>query len=207
MELFWKISLSFPTVIPGFLLCLACVYWLLTVVGLFDADIVDVEVAAPLEGMSGVLFRLGLVGLPLTLVLTILFFFTWLFSYFSCLLLFNLVDTGILRFLLGTVLLIGSIAVSIPVTGKVTKPIRPLFRSLTAPQCTSLLGQTVVVRSEKVTPRHGEALFADGGAGLILKVRAAESDGFKRGDRVILLSYSEVENTYNVISEQEFYRA
>lgn len=207
MELFWAVSLGFPVVIPSFLLCLAGIYWLLTTVGLFDMDLVEGDGAAPLASVSGLLFKLGLAGLPLTLVLTVLFFLTWLFSYFSCLALFHLVEAGMLRHFLGAILLAGSFTTAIPATGKLTLPLRPLFRNLAAPPGTSLLGQVAIVRSEKVTSRHGEALFADGGAGLILRIRAPETEGFKRGDRVVLLSYCEAEHSYGVISEQELYGA
>ena len=67
-----------------------------------------------------------------------------------------------------------------------------------------MLGQTAVVRSGRVTLSHGEALLENGGAGLILRVRADEACGFKRGDRVVLLEYLEAEHAYRVITEDEF---
>jgi len=68
----------------------------------------------------------------------------------------------------------------------------------------SVLGQTAVVRSGRVTLQQGEVALEDGGAGLILRVRADESYGFKRGDRVVLLEYLEAEHAYRVVSEDEF---
>jgi hypothetical protein len=50
----------------------------------------------------------------------------------------------------------------------------------------------------------GEATVEDGGAGLIVKVRAFKDEVFARGDKVVLLEYIEAENIYKVISEQEF---
>ena len=47
-------------------------------------------------------------------------------------------------------------------------------------------------------------MLEDGGAGLILKVRADEALGLKRGDRVVLLEYLEAQHAYRVITEDEF---
>jgi hypothetical protein len=47
-------------------------------------------------------------------------------------------------------------------------------------------------------------VLEDGGAGLILRVRADEALGFKRGDRVVLLEYLAAEHAYRVITEEEF---
>jgi len=67
-----------------------------------------------------------------------------------------------------------------------------------------VLGQTAVVRSGRVTLEHGEAVLENGGAGLILRVRADEARAFKRGDRVVLLEYLEAQHAYRVITEDEF---
>jgi len=73
-----------------------------------------------------------------------------------------------------------------------------------APNSRSVIGQTAIVRSGRVTLEHGEAILQDGGAGLILRVRADEALAFKRGDRVVLLEYLEAQHAYRVITEAEF---
>ncbi|MNQ46815.1 hypothetical protein D3C85_606410 [compost metagenome] len=60
------------------------------------------------------------------------------------------------------------------------------------------------MRSGTVSPQFGEADLDDQGAGLILRVRADAAQGFKRGDRVVLLQYLEAEHAYRVVSEDEF---
>ncbi|HEK2625734.1 TPA: ubiquinone biosynthesis protein UbiH, partial [Proteus mirabilis] len=44
------------------------------------------------------------------------------------------------------------------------------------------VGKFAVVRSEYVTESKGEALLEDGGAGLILQIRAPATENIKRGD-------------------------
>ena len=86
----------------------------------------------------------------------------------------------------------------------ICRPLRPLFHKVEAISSKSVLGQVAVVRSGRVTASHGEAVLEDGGAGLILRVRADEALGFKRGDRVVLLEYLAAEHAYRVITEEEF---
>ena len=79
-----------------------------------------------------------------------------------------------------------------------------LIVKLRPPVPPSLLGRVGTVISPEVDARQGRAEFADGGAGLILQVRAAPPGGFGRGDRVVLLEHDAAANTYLVISESQF---
>src|SRR5690606_4287816 len=94
MQEFIHTSLSFPTVILSVLLGVAVAYWMLAALGLAGDDplelagVIDGDVGA-MEGLAGFLVKFGLGGIPTTLVLTILFFFAWLLSYFTGLLLLN----------------------------------------------------------------------------------------------------------------------
>ncbi|TBU94497.1 OB-fold-containig protein [Phytopseudomonas dryadis] len=205
MDIFLQISLAFPTLVFSFLLCLAVVYWIIVAFGLLEIDVLDVDADSALEGSTAVLLsKLKLSGVPLTLVLTLLFFFAWCFCYFAELLVLSQLPLGWLRYPLGAVLAVVALLLALPVCGVICAPLRPLFLKLEVTSSKSVLGQTAVVRSGRVTPNHGEALLADGGAGLILRVRADEAQGFKRGDRVVLLEYLEAEHAYRVITEDEF---
>ncbi|WP_439887763.1 hypothetical protein ACSX1C_00460 [Pseudomonas sp. MBLB4123] len=209
MENFLLASFAFPTVIFSFLLCVAVLYWCVAALGILEVDLLDIEADSTLdsvqpEGLAGLLLRLGLNGVPVTLVLTLLFFFAWMASYFVELLLLRHLPLGVLRYPLGLLMAFAALVVAVPVSAALCRPLRPLFRKLEATSSKSVLGQTAVVRSGRVTPSQGEALLEDGGAGLILRVRAEEARGFKRGDRVVLLEYLEGEHAYRVITEDEF---
>ncbi|HLA32675.1 MAG TPA: hypothetical protein VJ047_16775 [Pseudomonas sp.] len=211
MEIFLQTALSFPTALFSFLLCVAILYWCVAALGIFEVDLLDIEADSALdnqalqpEGFAGLLLKLGLHGVPLTLVLTLLLFFAWVLSYFVELLLLRYLPLGFLRYPLGLVVVFAALLLAVPVSSALCKPLRPLFRKLEATSSTSVLGQTAVVRSGRVTLSHGEALLENGGAGLILRVRADEACGFKRGDRVVLLEYLEAEHAYRVITEDEF---
>lgn len=209
MELFLHSALAFPTVLFSFLLCLAVLYWLVAALGILEIDVLDGDFAGDgegleLEGLAGLLLRLGLGGVPVTLMLTLLVFFAWFASYFVELLLLRHLPLGWLRYPLGLAVAAAALLPAVPLTGMLCRPLRRLFRKVEAPSARSLLGQVATVRSGTVSPRFGEADLDDQGAGLILRIRADESAGFRRGDRVVLLQYLEAEHAYRVVSEDEF---
>ena len=211
MELFIQTALSFPVVLLSFALCVAILYWLVAAMGILDVDLLDIEVDSSLEnhslqpeGLAGLLLKLGLNGVPVTLILTLLFFFAWLLCYFVELFLLRFLPLGILRYPLGLLVIAAALIAVVPMVSLLVRPLRPLFLKLEATTSKSVLGQVAIVRSGRVTAAQGEATLEDGGAGLILRVRADEAHGFKRGDRVVLLEYLEAEHAYRVITEDEF---
>ena len=113
MELFLQTALSFPTAIYSFLLCVAVIYWLVVAAGLLEVDLLDVEADSMMEGgqtegLAGLLYRLKLDGVPVTLVLTLLFFFAWFACYFIELWLLRHLPLGILRYPFGLVVIAGA---------------------------------------------------------------------------------------------------
>ncbi|CAN7668514.1 DUF1449 family protein [Aquipseudomonas alcaligenes] len=206
MDIFLQTALSFPTVLFSFLLCLAIIYWAIVALGLVEVDLLNVEADSLLsgEGVAALLSKLKLNDIPVTLVLSVLALFGWLLTYFAELLILRHLPLGLLRYPMGLVVAVVALGLSLPVAAAVCSPLRPLFRKAEATTSKSVLGQTAVIRSGRVTLEHGEAVLEDGGAGLILKVRAEEAKGFKRGDRVVLLEYLEAQHAYRVITEDEF---
>ncbi len=207
---------SFPTVIYTVILFVAVLYWLCAAFGLLDLELLDVD-ASGLEGQlhahaehsfaetfAGILLRLGLNGVPVTIVVTLIAIIGWLVSYYLSYLELMLFGYGWLRFLLGIPILLVSLYLAVMATAQLIKPLRKLFAKAEQYIEKKILGQTAVVRSSKVDRVSGEVNFDDGGAGLILKVRSASDQEFVRGDRVVLLEYNAAEHFYRVISEHEF---
>lgn len=207
---------SFPTVIYTVVLIVAMLYWLCAAFGLLDLELLDVD-ASGLEGQlhahaehsfaetfAGILLRLGLNGVPVTLVVTLIAIIGWVISYYLSYIELVLLGYGWVRFIVGIPILIFSFYLAVLATAQIIKPLRKLFAKAEQFVEKKILGQTAIVRSSKVDKYSGEANFDDGGAGLILKVRAAGDDQFVRGDRVVLLEYSAEEHIYRVISESEF---
>ena len=121
MSDFLQTCLTFPTLLYSIVLAFCAIYWLLASTGLVDTDAIDgmlagdahahVHVAHDLHHhhgdggdhatSAGMLARLGLSGVPIMVVLTVLSFFGWLGTYFVHLLVLSHLPAA-LRLLLGT---------------------------------------------------------------------------------------------------------
>lgn len=213
---FLQICLTFPTVAYSILLAFCVVYWLLAMTGLFHVDAMDGVLmghAAHAVGghgdvadsamSAGVLARLGLARVPIMVVLTVLFFLGWLATYFAHLLwLRHLPDS--LRIVIGLATLVGALVPGVLLTSMLLRPLSRWLATLQPPAASSMLGHAGTVISPQVDADGGRAAFDDGGAGLILQVRAPPGITLVRGERVVLLSHDAQAHTHAVISETEF---
>lgn len=216
MDIFVSIFLAFPVVIYSGLLTLCVLYWLFAAMGIlaidclnFDLDL-DLDVDAyhaeiPSTSLGGLLMKFGFNQVPLTLIITLISLIGWIISYSSFqLLLFPFYDVPWIYYPAGIVVFFVVLIIAIYITAFIIRPIRPLFKQLNATNHKTLLGQTVIIRSSVVNNDKGEAIYEDGGAGLILQVRCDESYQFKRGDKAILLNYDATYNSYQIVSIDEF---
>ena len=211
MDPFYQNIASFPTLFFTLLLALVTVYWLIAVLGIVDLDALDIDMPegdASSDGgvndLAGLLLKLNLNGVPLTITLSFLILFGWLICYFAVYFIFPIIPDGFLEYLAGLPILIGSLYISALITAQMIKPLRPLFKNMNNNTVKNVLGQTAIVRSLRLDSRFGEVLLADGGAGLIFKARTLNNETFKKGDRVVLLEYLKDQHAYRVIYETEF---
>lgn len=154
--------------------------------------------------VGGLLMKFGLHGVPVMVVFTIIAIVGWLFCYFIDLYLISAMLDGVVATLAGTGAMIAGLLLSIPVARMVLTPVRRLLRRYEPVSQRPLLGRYAEVRSPEITQTHGTAWVDDGGAGLILQVRADTPGRFVRGDRVVLIEYLQEQNAYRVTSTEEF---
>ena len=211
MKPFYQIVASFPTIFFTVLLIVVVIYWLFTILGVFDISLLDFDIDISADGdissanaLTGLMMRFGLHGVPVTIIISLIVLFGWLLCYYLVYFLSPLFSTGLLRLLLGLPALIGSLYVAVLLTSFVIRPLRPFFHKTQQETIKRVLGQVAIVRSSVVNAQFGEVSLADGGAGLILKARTMGATEFHRGDRVVLLEYVPEQYVYRVISEQEF---
>lgn len=222
MNPFYQNISSFPTVFFTFFLALTTLYWLVAVLGLISIDILDFdlpEVDGDVPGdldmgdatdltnanvLAGLMLRLGLNGVPVTIIISLIALFGWILSYYAVYFSFSFIPDGLAQYIAGVPVLLLSLYLAAMMTALVIKPLRPLFKKAHQETEKFVLGQVAVVRTSRVDESFGEAVMADGGAGLILKVRSSSDSHFKKGDKVVLFEYVKETNVYRVISEQEF---
>jgi hypothetical protein len=202
--------LAYPVLPFTLLVGLVVLYWVIAATGFLGVDTLDVDTpdldvdAEGLEGFAGLLMKLGLNGVPVTIVVTVLSLIGWFLVCLISVFTSPFIIGFITEVVIGTPVLIAALYLSIKFTAVAIIPLRKFFKSVDVHTEKTLLGQTCIVRTTKVNETFGEATYNDGGAGLILKVRAPEEKGFKHGDKVVLLEHLEHEDAYRVVSEDEF---
>lgn len=209
MNLFFQNSLAFPSIIFSALLIIISFYWLCAAFGLLDIDLfnIDSELDVDVTGFSGWLTKLGLAGIPVTIILTFFTLIGWFISYFTNYWIISAIETDFIYYLVGFIALIIISFISLNLTAVCLKPIRKKLISRNKPKSVhQLIGKLAIVRSANVAENKGEALLEDGGAGLILQIRAPEHENIKRGDNVIIISYDASTHSYQVVTEDEFHR-
>ena len=216
MDPFYKNVVSFPTVVFTVCIVFCLFYWLIAVLGLIDFDFLDFDIPdgdvdfGPDSGvdnvgvLAGLLMKLGLVGVPFPIVFSILSIIGWFISYYAVYFIFPWIPEGPLQFLAGIPMLLVTLYLTALITGKIIKPLRPVFQATNQEVQKQIIGKEAVVRTSRVDANFGEATVEDGGAGLIVKVRSFRDETFQRGDTVVLLEYIETENVYKVIAKNEF---
>ena len=210
-----KISL-YPTVIFTGLVMFVTLYWVVSLLGMADMDTVDIgegggDADADISDLSstgfftGLMLKLGLYGVPLIIILTLVSLIGWLLSYVYSSFLHQRIDSGILYYLFGTGALLLVLVVSMWLTGVIVSPIRKSIANITKRDASSNIGKTAVVRTLSVTDSHGEAQLNDGGAGLILRIRPDINTNVPlvQGDKVILVEYLDEINAYRVAAVKD----
>lgn len=210
MEAFYGTIFSFPTIIFSIVLLLATLYWCVAALGLIDIDIfdvdadVDVEMNAEVGSVAGLLLRFGLNGVPITIIVTLIALCGWTISALTTYYLLPLIPTTLLKILVAVVILFAALYTATLLTAFFIRPLRPFFLAANQQQNIQLIGKIGIVRTGTVSSDFGEADLADGGAGLIVKIRSFGENEFKKGDRVVLIEHNTNENSYKVISESEY---
>jgi|SRR5690606_6916164 len=211
MDVFLVNVSSFPVVVYTFILFIVVFYWVLALIGsvdieLFDTDI-DVDVASDIEveglgGVTGFMLKWGLTGVPVTVVISLLAVIAWMVCYFIVSIGYPLIPFESIKPLIGVVVLIISFIAAIPLTTLLIKPFKGLFVTHTAVRKVSLIGKDCIVKTGLVNNDFGQAVLEDGGAGMLLDVRADSALGIKKGDWVILVDYDENDGSYTVVKAE-----
>ncbi|WP_444996156.1 hypothetical protein [Aliikangiella sp. IMCC44359] len=221
METFLINISSFPTIIYSIALVVAIGYWLLVLLGLFDFDLIDIDADTEIDvgvdidvdtdinqagTVAGFLTTLGLTGVPITVVISLLLLNGWFICYFISELIPQFPNIiKLLQVLIQVGVVIISFMLALPVTAAIIKPLRPLFRKINQePISTSLIGRTCRIRSSRVDTEFGEAECLHHGASLIIKVRTLGDTKLITGDLAIPIEYSAENGTYFVVPEKEF---
>ena len=214
MTPFHQTVTSFPTIVFSVLLVVCVLYWAVAALGLVDIDIIDFDMDGDIDlddsiefqgGVAGVLLKLGLNGVPFTIVLTIISLVGWVISYYCSLYGLQLLpNLWVVQILAKFIIFAGTTIVAALITAQIIKPIRSFLKKMDVDETKHIVGQVVVIRSAVADKDRGEAILNDGGAGLILNVRTTNDDSFSKGDEVVVIEHHKEKNLYRVIAKSEF---
>lgn len=147
--------------------------------------------------LSGVLSALKLRSAPVTVVLSVFFLFSWLFSTMGMQLAHAWLPSSAHVFAQFGLFLLAPL-LALPFTSVAVRPLARLFVPASAKARRDLVGKVCTIRTGTVTETFGEAMLEDGGAGLVLRVRVDGEEALRRGDRAIVVSYDEETHEFTV---------
>lgn len=187
------------------LLVAAILYWLLVILGALDIDLLHLHIGAHGDGtgdghvdsdphpgpLSGFLEFLSIGKVPLTVILSLLVFVGW--SASMCL--------ALPLALPWPLVFAGGLAVAIPVTGFVCRPLRAVFTALDhgVDAGISLLGREARITSAVCDASFGTATCDVGEAEVLLRVLASRPElVFHRDDVVVIADHDADRDVYLV---------
>ncbi len=208
----WQILSTFPTIVPTVLLGVLTIYWLLSIVGVVDVgdhgDIdLDIDAGhathsdgdhADLSTLAGYLVALGLGGIPLSIVASVLVFVVWFVTAVMHQYAVAYVPTVLLRILAGIGTLLFATALAIPIAARVLKPMRGLFVKHAARNNSSLVGLSCKIITQSVDERFGRAEVDNHGAALNIRVWAQAPNSLVKNSLAIIVDYNETTQQYEV---------
>lgn len=203
MELFLSEAFSYPTIIFAVPLIVLMLFWLMAFAGLVDIEIFDIDVDADSDtdaAGGSWLESLGLNGVPLTVVLTLVDIYAFAITYLARKYLTPLFDGILSATAIGFIFAVFAVVVAIPVTALCCKPLRKVFHTHQGVSKKDLDGVICTVTTQTVTESFGQATDNEG---MIYSVRANTPNDLHKGSRVVLLEYSKEHDSYVVASEAE----
>jgi hypothetical protein len=208
----WDLATSGPMLPMTILLVPVGIYWLLSIVGAVDHDILGMDLDGvdghhghdghPVsEFMHGALRILNAQGVPVMMVLSILIAYLW-----GCSMLGNLWFNKGFSGGIGFFVSLGGLTAAVVLTRLTITPLKPLFRLMQDdPEAAKpVLGRSGIVRTALVNEREGQVEVENAGAPLLLSARVAVgSPPLPRGTAVLVISYDEPTGIYIVRSLSE----
>ncbi|GHT96680.1 hypothetical protein AGMMS49545_22320 [Betaproteobacteria bacterium] len=165
-----------------------------------DHHLLDGE-AANASTLAGYLIAIGLGGVPFSVVVSLLTLFAWAISSIAALWLVQYVPTSILRFLVGTGVLVGAFLLALPLAAATVRPLRKLFVSHNAISNFSLVGMRCKVLTGTVDEKFGRAEVPSRGAGYHIRVVAETPNTLTRDSVAFIVEYDEATMVYRIQEE------
>lgn len=190
-----KASLGFPAVLFTFALGVVVLFWVVTLFGGADPDVLDTDADMDAGDGGGLLAVFGLGHVPATIVLSLMITFAWFGSLVGTVLLDGLGVPGFVRVLLAIGVLAVAVVVAWALTRALIAPLRRVFAPERPASRQDFVGRTCVIRTGSVTHDFGQAeVTAEDGSSAIVQVRATDDiahdpEDFRSGRTALIFAY------------------
>ena len=214
----WEILGSYPVNLYTIVVGVLVFFWVLVIIGAADMDIISIEADPHLHmsvdidmnaessvpGFVGLMKSLGLLGIPFSVVLSVHFFTAWVLTYIMSSIMFMVFSPGIMTYLIGSGILVGNFFLAIPVTVIAVKPFRKVFERHSAMSNKDIVGSICRVTSLEVDRKFGQGVAIATDGEMNVRIRSDVPNSITKGSLVRIIAYNDEDNSYEVISEEEF---
>lgn len=208
MGSFINAVVAYPTAVYTALLGAVLFYWVLALIGLvdFESSGLDLDLHADgsvndLGSLAGFMIAFGLDGVPFSIVVSLLVLSAWTLSCLAGMWLLPLVPTALLNAVAGTVVLLASGAIALPITARLLRPTKRLFVTHNAVSNAGLVGMPCVVTTATVDEQFGYAEVKRRGAGLNVRVWARTPNSLTKGANARIAEYDATGERYLIEPE------
>ncbi|MEW2520001.1 hypothetical protein [Actinacidiphila alni] len=141
-------------------------------------------------GSGGLLAALGLDGVPITVVFSLLTALAWFLSLAGAAALDGADLPGAVRLVLSCAVLCGALLGSWSLTWLLVRPLRRLFPYERPPSREDFVGRVCVIRTGRVTGGFGQAeVTAPDGSTAVVQVRQTGEDRYATGSTALIYGY------------------
>lgn len=204
MDSFLEYAFSFPVIAFTIPLLIMIVFWIFALLGTIDIEILDFQSEAESDSADGTsssfLESLGLDGVPLTVAITLVEIYGFIFVYLGRKYLTPFFDGFISATAAGLLIAAVSLIAAIPFAAYTSRPLKRIFRTHEGVRKSELIGITCVVTTQTVTDTFGQARAEDG---MIYSVRTAPGAPISGGATVVLIDFDKENDTYLVVTQAE----
>jgi adenine/guanine phosphoribosyltransferase-like PRPP-binding protein len=202
MDNFLEYIFSFPIITFTIPLMLMIIFWIFALLGTIDVAILDpdIETESADGSESSFLDFLGLDGVPITVAVTLIEIYGFVFVYLAKKFITPLFDGILTATASGFVIAIFALVLAIPFAAYTSKPLRRVFVTHEAIEKSDPIGTYCIVTTQTVTENFGQARAENG---MIYNVRTAPDQQIAGGSRIVLIDFNKDDDAYIVVTEAE----
>jgi hypothetical protein len=183
---FFGAAFGFPAVLFTFLLIVVLVYWALVLTGVLSPDTEEGDTD------GGPLDRLGLSGVPVMVVVSVVIAIAWFVSLVGTSLMNGAGVSTAARVVIGLAVLLTAVVFALAGAWLLVRPLRRLFDSGPEVSRRAFVGRECVIRTGRVSGEFGQAeVTAEDGSSALVQVRQTGQDSFTAGSRAVIYDYDE----------------